>query len=29
MLYPGLSALSARCEALASFGELRAKFTRL
>jgi glutathione S-transferase len=27
VLYPGLSALSARCEALPEFGELRAKFT--
>jgi glutathione S-transferase len=29
MLYPGLSALSARCEALPEFSELRAKFTPL
>jgi glutathione S-transferase len=27
VLYPGLSALSARCEALPAFGELRARFT--
>jgi glutathione S-transferase len=27
VLYPGVSALSARCEALPAFGELRAKFT--
>ena len=27
VLYPGLTALSARCEALAAFRELRAKFT--
>jgi glutathione S-transferase len=27
VIYPGLSALSARCEALPEFGELRAKFT--
>lgn len=27
VLYPRLSALSARCEALPEFGELRAKFT--
>jgi glutathione S-transferase len=27
VLYPGLTALSARCEGISAFGELRAKFT--